>query len=67
MNEKPAWIRRCDSFAEEERADREFWQRLTGDERIMALEDLRRDAWKVTGERIEGLRRAVRVLQRPGS
>jgi hypothetical protein len=55
------WVRKCSSFEEEEQADREFWAQMTGDERVEALEDLRRQAWKVTGERIEGLRRVVRV------
>jgi hypothetical protein len=59
------WLRRCSSFAEEAAADREFWARMTGEERVEALEDLRREAWRVTGERLEGLRRAVHVLERP--
>jgi hypothetical protein len=59
------WILKCSSFEEEAEADREFWSSMTGDERVEALEELRRQAWKVTGERIEGLRRTVRVLQRP--
>jgi hypothetical protein len=59
------WLRKCSSFEEEEAADREFWQQMTGDERIEVLEQMRRDAWKITGERLEGLRRAVRVLGRP--
>lgn len=59
------WVRKCSSFEEEEQADREFWAQMSGDERVEALEDLRRQAWKVTGERIEGLRRVVRVLERP--
>lgn len=58
------WMRKCSSFAEEARADREFWAQMTGRERVEALEDLRREAWKVTGERLEGLRRSVRVLER---
>jgi hypothetical protein len=57
------WIRKCSSFEEEAEADREFWSSMTGDERVEALEELRHQAWKVTGERIEGLRRTVRVLQ----
>jgi hypothetical protein len=60
-----AWLRKCGSFAEEARADREFWSRMTGEERVEALEELRREAWKVTGERLEGIRRAVHVLERP--
>lgn len=59
------WLRRCSSFAEEARADREFWARMSGEERVEALEALRHEAWKVTGERLEGLRRVVRVLGRP--
>jgi hypothetical protein len=59
------WVRKCQSFAEEALADREFWAQMTGDERVEALEDLRFEAWKVTGERLERLRRVVRVLERP--
>jgi hypothetical protein len=59
------WVRKCSSFEEEARADREFWAQMTGRERVEALEDLRREAWKVTGERLEGLRRVARVLERP--
>jgi hypothetical protein len=59
------WVRRCNSFAEDEKADREFWATMTGEERVEALEELRREAWKVTGERLEGLRRTVRVFERP--
>lgn len=58
------WVRKCRSFAEEARADREFWAEMSGDERVEALEDLRQEAWKVTGERIERFRRTVRVLER---
>jgi hypothetical protein len=58
------WVRRCSSFADEAIAEREFWAQMTGDERVEALEDLRQEAWKVTGERLERLRRVVRVLER---
>jgi hypothetical protein len=60
------WIRKGRSFAEEEAADREFWAQMTGRERVEALEELRQEAWKITGERIEGLRRTARVVKRPG-
>ena len=59
------WLRKCASFEEEEEADREFWAQMTGDERVEALEQMRQDAWKITGERLERLRRTVRVLGRP--
>lgn len=58
------WVRKLSSFADEEAADVAFWQALSPDERIAALEEMRRDAWKVTGERSEGLRRVVRVISR---
>jgi hypothetical protein len=54
-------VKKCSSFAEEEDADFEFWAQVTPDERIEALEEMRAQAWKVGGERIEGLRRVVRV------
>jgi hypothetical protein len=60
------WVRKGRSFAEEEEADREFWAQMTGRERVEALEELRQEAWKITGERIEGLRRTARVVKRPG-
>jgi hypothetical protein len=59
------WVRKCGSFAEEARADREFWAAMTGDQRVAALEELRQEAWKVTGEPLQGLRRTVRILERP--
>ena len=46
------WVRKCASFEEEARADGAFWALLSPDERVQALEDLRREAWKVTGERL---------------
>jgi hypothetical protein len=59
------WVRKSRSFADEAIADREFWAQMTGDERVEALENLRQEAWKVTGERLERLRRVVRVSERP--
>ena len=58
------WVRKCGSFAEDARADREFWATMTGDERVAALEELRHEAWKVTGEPLQGLRRVVRIVER---
>jgi hypothetical protein len=60
------WVRRCASFEEEQRADREFWRAMTPAARIEALEELR-ELWRTsTGDTHEGLRRTVRVLQPPG-
>jgi hypothetical protein len=59
------WVRRCASFEEEQRADRQFWRQMTPEARIQALEELRAQ-WRTTaGDGHEGLRRTVRVLQRP--
>jgi hypothetical protein len=35
------WIRKCASFEEEARADREFWKHCTAQQRVEAVEDLR--------------------------
>jgi hypothetical protein len=59
------WVRKCASFDEERQADRGFWARLTPDERVEALESLRLQWLKMTGQRVEGLRRTVRVLDGP--
>jgi hypothetical protein len=57
------WLRRCTSFAEEARADRDFWAALTGDERVAAIEELRIQYLRMRGQRDERLRRTVRVLE----
>jgi hypothetical protein len=64
---KKLWIWKGTSFEAEAEADREFWSQMSGRERVEALEELRRDAWKITGERIERLRRVARVVKLPGS
>jgi len=58
------WVRKCSSFEEERRADREFWQRMTPDERVAVVEELRREWWELHGDGgPQRLRRAVRVLE----
>jgi hypothetical protein len=64
MARRVTWVRKCTSFEEEALADRAFWAQLSPDERVEALEDLRRESWKVTGEPFERLRRVARVLER---
>ena len=63
---KEVWLRKGGSFEEEAEADREFWAQMTGRQRVEALEEMRQEAWKITGERLERLRRVVRVVERPG-
>lgn len=57
------WVRKFSSFDEENRADWEFWQRMTPDERVEVVEQLRQEWWEAHGNGEEGLRRAVRVLE----
>jgi hypothetical protein len=57
------WVRKFSSFDDENRADRELWQRMTPDERVAIVEQLREEWWKHHGNGEEGLRRAVRVLE----
>ena len=59
------WVRKCASFAEEREADREFWARMTPDERVRVAYSLRADWLTANGQRDEGLRRTVRVLDGP--
>jgi hypothetical protein len=56
-------IQRFETFEEADQADRDHWASLTPEQRIEALESIRRDAWKVTGERLGRLPRVVRVLE----
>ena len=58
------WIRKCASFAEERAADRDFWQQMTPDERVAAVDELRAQWAALTGARHEGFRRTVHVLER---
>ena len=54
------WVRKCASFAEERAADRDFWQQMTPDERVAAVNELRAQWAALTGARHEGFRRTVR-------
>jgi len=58
------WIRKLDSFDDARRADREFWQSVSPDARVAAVEDLRQQWASLQGADDEGLRRTVRVLER---
>ena len=59
------WVRKCGSFEDDRRADREFWQAVPPDARVSAVEDLRKQWAKFQGADDEGLRRTVRVLEAP--
>lgn len=63
-NAKKIWLRKFSSFDDENRADREFWQQMTPDERVGIVEQLREEWWKHHGNGEQGLRRTVRVLEK---
>jgi len=58
------WIRKLDSFEDEARADREFWAAVTPDDRVAALEEIRRDWFKIHGGHDPGLRRVLRIAEK---
>ena len=60
------WVRKCASFEEERQADREFWALMTPDARVAALDEMR-GQWPAPDidELQQGLRRTVRIVQRP--
>jgi len=62
--EKRWQIRKFQDPEEAERADREYWLSLTPEERIEAVELCRLDYWRMRGEKPQGLRRVLRVLER---
>ena len=55
-------MRKFSSFEEENRADLEFWQRMTSDQRVEVVEQLRQEWWEQHGDGEQRLRRVVRVL-----
>jgi hypothetical protein len=57
------WLRRHESFAEEARADREFWASMTPDQRVAVIDQLIIDWLRLRGAGHEGLRRSARVLE----
>jgi hypothetical protein len=59
------WVRKG-KLEDEAEADREFWQQMTGLERLEALEELQREIWGHDATS-EGLRRVARVVEREES
>ena len=58
-------VRKFTSFAEADEADRESYRQMTPDQRV-ALVDVLGHQWEwIKGESHEGLRRTVRVSERP--
>ena len=45
------WLRVCNSFEEEAAADREYWLRFSGDERVALIAGMREEWARWTGER----------------
>jgi hypothetical protein len=59
------WVRKCSSFEEEAKADREFWARFSPEERVAMVEELREEEWRRRGEGEPRLQRVARVLDAP--
>jgi hypothetical protein len=62
---KKLWVSKGKSFVEEHAADREFWQQMTGRERLEALMELQSEVWGAD-ESSAGLRRVARVVEGEG-
>jgi len=59
------WLRRSSSFQDESDADAEFWQRMTPDERVAVLEQMRREWLEEHDRGDQGLRRIARRIPAP--
>ncbi len=57
------WVRKCASFEEEGRADREYWRAMSPDQRVDVVEQLREEWWRRHGDGEPRLRRSVRMLE----
>ncbi len=53
------WVRKGQSFEEGAEANQEFWERMTGQERVQVVLDMLDEAWKIGGERVQALRRVA--------
>ena len=56
------WVRKFTSFEEENRADLEYWQEFTPDERVEIVERLRQEWWQRHGDGVPRMEKVVRVL-----
>ena len=62
--ERGVWVRKFSTFEEENRADFEYWQRMTPDERVAIVEQLREEWRERNGDGDQGLPRITRVFAR---
>jgi hypothetical protein len=56
------WLKRSSSFEEDSEADAEFWRRVSPDERVAILEQMRQEWLREHGRGDEGLRRTARRI-----
>jgi hypothetical protein len=57
-------IRKFNSFAEEEKANMEFWQGLSGNEKIKILEAIRSQYFAFHHEYTKRFQRVYRIIER---
>lgn len=66
MKKKKIWMNKTDSFAEAERFDEQYYQAMSGNEKIEIIQFLREQYLKMKGldgEGRERLRRVVRLIK----
>ena len=59
------WLRKFSSFAEERIADREYWAQFSPDDRVAMLDQIRAEWADTQPDDEQGLRRTVRIVERP--
>ena len=57
------WVRKGQSFEEEAEANQEFWERMTGQERVQVVLDMLDEAWRAAS--ISRLERVAHVVEWP--
>jgi hypothetical protein len=52
------------SFADQEKAERQYWKNLSGDEKLEILEAIRFQYWALNNEHPRRLQRVYRIVER---
>ncbi|MDI6735533.1 MAG: hypothetical protein QME42_04980 [bacterium] len=56
------WVNKADSFADAERFDRDYYLKMTNEERLETVQFLRESYYKLTGTKNEDRKRLRRVI-----
>jgi len=66
VEKKKIWVNKAYSFLEAEQFDEQYYQAMSGYERIETMQFLREQYYKIKGTKNEarkGLRRVIRIIQ----